>query len=340
MLSATTVAFLGAPFIAIGLAVADVLAGRPRLPRVRLFGLALQYLFNDSVEIVAAPWLWLIAGFGTHIDSKASIRRHARIQRWSIDILARRAERLLGLRIEVEGADQLVGAPVIVLNRHVSLLDASLPALLYGDRYLGDRSTSERYDVRGVIMAEMLADPGFDLIYGRLGSVFINRDRGTDAQAAIQSLGEGLDGASVAGICPEGRLFDSGALERAKVRLGESDPERAERLADLRHVLPPRPGGVISLLRGAPRADVVVVAHAGFEQIPSLSELARTAPVDQAIRVRVRRIPRCEVPGDDAGRMAWLDSEWLSLDAWVDATVQETGVHTDLLTTGTVDHPG
>ena len=195
MLGATAVGLLGAPFIATGLAVADVLAGRPRLPRVRLFGLALQYLFNDSLEIMAAPWLWLIAGFGTHIDSNASMRRHARIQRWSIETLARRAEQLLGLRIEVEGADQLGGAPAIVLNRHVSLLDASLPALLYGDRYLGDRSTAERYDVRGVIMAEMLADPGFDLIYGRLGSVFINRDRGTRAQAAIQSLGESLDGA-------------------------------------------------------------------------------------------------------------------------------------------------
>ena len=124
------------------------------------------------------------------------------------------------------------------------------------------------------------------------------------------------------------------------MRLGESDPERAERLAGLSHVLPPRPGGVISLLRGAPRADVVVLAHAGFEQIPSLSELARTAPVDKAIRVRVRRIPRCEVPEDDAGRVAWLDGEWLSLDAWVDATLKETGAQTDLLTTGPADQPG
>ena len=224
MLGATATAFLLAPLIAGCLIVWDTLSGRLRLPRLRLFGIALQYLFNDTVEILLSPLLWVAAGFGTRLDSPASVRRHARLQRWSIEILARRTEQLLGLRIEVVGDAVLDPAPVIVLSRHASLLDASLPALLY--------SGLPQYSVRGVIMSEMLSDPGFDLLYGRLGSVFINRDRGVQARTAIRALGEGLDDTSVGVICPEGRLFDPAALERALARLTESDPDRA---AGLRH---------------------------------------------------------------------------------------------------------
>ncbi len=315
MLLTTGVAFALAPIIAVSLVLADLTLGRVRLPRLRLFGVVLQYLFNDSVEVLLAPLLWVLAGFGTRIGSRASQRRHARVQRWSIDVLARRADQLLGLRIEVDGTDALRPAPAIVLSRHVSLADASLPVLLYGPD-IG-------YDARGVIMAEMLADPGFDLLYGRLGSVFINRDRSAAAQLAIRQLGEGLDDRSVAVICPEGRLFRPDALERAMARLDESDPVRAERLRVLRHVLPPRPGGVLSLLDGAPDADVVIVAHAGFESIPSVTELSRRAPLDQAIRASVWRVPRSQIPEDPEGRVKWLDDEWLRLDRWVEAQLAE-----------------
>ncbi|MCB9386226.1 MAG: hypothetical protein H6517_00195 [Microthrixaceae bacterium] len=310
MLGATATAFLLAPLIAGCLIVWDTLSGRLRLPRLRLFGIALQYLFNDTVEILLSPLLWVAAGFGTRLDSPASVRRHARLQRWSIEILARRTEQLLGLRIEVVGDAALDPAPVIVLSRHASLLDASLPALLY--------SGLPQYSVRGVIMSEMLSDPGFDLLYGRLGSVFINRDRGVQARTAIRALGEGLDDTSVGVICPEGRLFDPAALERALARLTESDPDRAAGLRHLRHLLPPRPGGVLALLQGAPEADVIVVMHAGFESIPSIAELARHAPLESSIEVGIERFDRADLPTDERGITEWLDQVWLRGDEWVD----------------------
>lgn len=326
MLWVTACAFAFAPFVAPVLVATDLARGRVRLPRLRLYGVALQYLFNDSVEIVLAPALWAAAGFGTRISSRSSQRRHARVQRWSIDVLARRAEQLLGIRVEVAGADALSPAPAIVLSRHVSLADASLPVLLYGPEV--------GYDARGVIMAEMLTDPGFDLLYGRLGSVFVDRDRGDDAQRAIRRLGEGLDDRSVAVICPEGRLFRPVALERALARLEQTDPVRAERLGGLRHVLPPRPGGVLSLLDGAPDADVVVIAHAGFEEVPSVAELSRRAPLDQAIQVAVRRVPRAQIPDDPDGRVKWLDEEWLLLDQWVEQQVHGGGSASRLVAPG------
>ena len=147
-------------------------------------------MINDSIEIALAPVLWVWAGFGTRLDQLSSVRRHERLQAWSIGVMARRAERLLGLRLDLEPGvnDALTPGPVIVVCRHVNIVDASLPTLLY--QRLG-------YRTRGVIMAELLADPGFDLLYRRTGSVFIPRDNGPEsAQDAPppSTRGRRLDG--------------------------------------------------------------------------------------------------------------------------------------------------
>ena len=190
---------------------------------------------------------------------------------------ARRAERLLGLRLDVDPASTaaLTPGPVIVLCRHVNLVDASLATLLY--QRLGYRS-------RGVIMAELLADPDFDLIYTRTGSVFIPRDNGPETIAMIRELGRNADPTTAVVIFPEGRLFRPDRLKRSQARLALENTERAERLASLTHVLPPRPGGVLTLLDTIP-ADVVVIAHSGLDQYPSFTELAKAVPLREPIRV-------------------------------------------------------
>jgi 1-acyl-sn-glycerol-3-phosphate acyltransferase len=160
----------------------------------------MQYAVNDSAEILLAPMLWLVAGCGTRLNRPALIGRHQRLQAWSIEVLARRAERLLGVRLELDATaiNALTPGPVLVLCRHVNIIDASIPTLLY--QRLG-------YHTRGVIMAELLADPGFDLIYRRTGSVFIPRDNGPEAVALLQHLREGIDESTAVVIFPEGRLF-------------------------------------------------------------------------------------------------------------------------------------
>ena len=310
MLGATLAALLAAPVAVPALAVADVLRGRRRVPSVRAYLFALQYGVNDLVEIVLAPLYWVLAGFGRRLDAPRSIARHQRLQWWSLRTLERRAEQLLGLRIVVDPAADaaLAPGPAIVLCRHVSVVDASLPALLY---------LSRGFQVRGVIMAELLADPGFDLLYGRLGSVFVVRDDGASAVAAVRGLGDHLDATTVAAIFPEGRLYRPDVAARAQARLAEREPERAGRLSALRHVLPPRPGGVLALLRAAPAADVVLIEHIGLDAYARAGDLLRAAPLTHPVDVTARRIPRQEIPDDDAGRVAWLDALWLDVDGRV-----------------------
>jgi 1-acyl-sn-glycerol-3-phosphate acyltransferase len=310
MLGATAAATILSPLVIPAALVYDVTNGRDRLPSLRAALFVWQYLLNDSVEILAAPFLWVVGGFGTRLSAEASVRRHERLRRWSVEVMAQRAERLLGVRLECDPdvTAALEPGPLIVCCRHVSLLDSSLPSVLY---------QGQDVHLRGVIMAEMLADPGFDLLYGRLGSVFIPRDNAPEAYLAVAELGAALDERSVAVIFPEGRLFRPEYLERARQRLAERDPERAAGLEGLRHVLPPRPGGLNALLDAAPAADVIFVAHAGLDRYPRFADLARTAPVPDPVRVTAWRISRDDIPNDPAARAAWLDIQWRRVDDWI-----------------------
>ena len=310
MLTVTVVGVLASPAILAAAAVVDLAKGRFRLPTVRVARFLLQYAINDSIEILLAPIYWMLAGFGTRLNEPASIARHERLQQWSISVLARRAERLLGLRLDIDPTSTaaLTPGPVIVLCRHVNVVDASLPTLIY--QRLG-------YRTRGVIMAELLADPGFDLIYSRTGSVFIPRDNGPQALAMLRDLSRGVDATVAVVIFPEGRLFRPDRLERSAIRLAHENEDRARRLISLSHVLPPRPGGVLALLDAVPHADVVVIAHAGLDRFASFAELAKAVPLRDPIRVTAWRLPATDIPAAAADRIRWLDEQWVRVDDWV-----------------------
>jgi 1-acyl-sn-glycerol-3-phosphate acyltransferase len=118
-------------------------------------------------------------------------------------------------------------------------------------------------------------------------------------------------------IFPEGRLFRPDVLERAMGRLAERDPARAERLAGLTHLLPPRPGGLSAMLDAAPGTDVVVINHAGLDRYPTFAELALHVPLTTPLEVTASRIPRADIPDDPADRTEWLDGLWCHMDSWV-----------------------
>ncbi|MEZ5256917.1 MAG: hypothetical protein R2705_08505 [Ilumatobacteraceae bacterium] len=84
MLGATAAAIVLAPLLLPVAAVRDLVRGKRALPTVRGYLFALQYVVNDSIEIVAAGPLWMAAGFGRRLDGDASQRRHERLQAWSI----------------------------------------------------------------------------------------------------------------------------------------------------------------------------------------------------------------------------------------------------------------
>jgi 1-acyl-sn-glycerol-3-phosphate acyltransferase len=307
MLAGTAIACLATPIALPVLAISDLWHGRAHAPSARVYLVAVQYLVNDSIEIVAAPALWIAGGFGTNLQRPASIARHEALQRWSLRTLQRRARQLLDVRLVVDGGEALEPGPVIVLSRHVHAADAALPSYLY--------LVERRWHVRGLMTAELLADPGFDLIYQRTGHVFIDRFHPTAARARIRQLAARLDVRTALVIFPEGRLYRSELRARCLARLAQKQPQRAHQLAGLRYLLPPRPHGVLQLLEAAPDADVIVIAHTGLENIPSLKHLLRRGlPPSISVRVNIRRIPRRQIPTDPDAQIRWLDETWNQLD--------------------------
>jgi len=86
--------------------------------------------------------------------------------------------------------------------------------------------------------------------------------------------------------------------------------------AGYRRVLPPRPGGTLTLL-DATEADVVVLAHSGLEGFSSLAEIWSGGLVGSRIDVRFWRVPRSEIPQSREMRTEWLFDLWSEIDAWV-----------------------
>lgn len=310
MLSTTAAAVVGLPIWMPAAVIFDLVRGKRRLPTVRAGKFALRYLVNDSAEIVLAPFLWL----GARTGSSRGIERYRSVQRWSIRSLAAAADRDIGVRLDPTATVPVDphSGPYIVLCRHTSMLDSSVASLLFG--------LDSPWNIRSIATADALADPGFDLIYPPLGTVFIDRDEGASARRVIAGFAR-FDGPDdIVTIFPEGQLFRPSALTRSLDRLAERHPERAERLAGLRHVLPPRPGGTIALLEALPDADVLVIGHQGFERAASIPEMARNAPLDTTVRLSIRHVPRSDVPESTDDRIAWLDRLWTDLDDWVAAT--------------------
>ena len=71
MLAVTALGLAATPIILAVSAVADLGRGRRRLPTVRVALFSLQYAINDTVEIVLAPVLWLIAGWAPGSTARA-----------------------------------------------------------------------------------------------------------------------------------------------------------------------------------------------------------------------------------------------------------------------------
>ena len=294
------------------LAIIDLVRGRPRLPLVRGWVFAVAYGVLESAMLVVVALMWLASGCGVWIRSRPSMRAHRRLQRWWVGRLLGLLESMLGLRFSIEGTEQLVPGPLIVLGRHVSLVDTLFPALALSDSGLA---------LRYVLKRELEVVPLLDVVGHRLPNYFADRS-GADTErelAALAALGSDLGANDSVVIFPEGTRGTAERRARAVARLGEHHPELVERAGGLRHTMPPRWGGTFALLDAAPDADVVVFAHHGLAGLRGLRAILAALPFRRPVRVELWRIPRAEIPEGRDERREWLYDLWVRLDDWVEA---------------------
>jgi len=242
----------------------------------------------------------------------AWIERFFRLQCAWLGALFRGGVVMFGMKVETEGEACLPGGPLLVFMRHASTADVVLGNVLVSAR--------NGLVLRYVLKRELLWDPCLDVAGHRLVNCFIRRGSGNAEReiAAVRSLGEGLGPRDGVLIYPEGTRFTPDKQERALARIrATGHAERIARAEKLAHVLPPRLGGPVALLDAAPHADVLFVAHTGFEGARTMGDFLGGALVGTTLRVKFWRVAARDVPSEAEARERWLFDQWQHVDAIV-----------------------
>lgn len=199
----------------------------------------------------------------------------------------------------------LDGPAAIVLPRHTSIGDTVLPLVFY--------AAQRNFAVRYVLKRELLLDPCLDIVGNRLPNVFLDRasDEMTLELDALQSLANSAGERDALIIYMEGTRFSSRKLDRIVSRLESSDSELA---AGWETVLPPRMGGALALIEGAPEKDLLFFAHTGFEGAGSFAALFNGSWLDGRVRLCFWRIKAADIPRDIQARRAMLLAQWRHMD--------------------------
>jgi len=232
-----------------------------------------------------------------------------RLQQWWANAILRAASRLLELDIEIENADAALPGPTILLMRHASILDTLLPSVYV--------QGPTQWRVRYILKQELLFDPCLDIVGNALPNYFVDRtgDRPREFEgirALVQDLGD--DGVL---IYPEGTRFSGEKLARARQRVRAQAPELAGAADALTHVLPPRPGGVLTLLDALPDVDCAILAHQGLEGLQKVKDVFSGSVIGSRVRGKVWRVRRSNIPATDEERIRWLYEQWSRVDAFV-----------------------
>ena len=307
---------LGAPLLVVlspllfGItALADIVTGPRRMRWSRLLAMGIHYVVLGWLGLVAGGALWVATGFGLFMSSRWARRLHYRFQQWWTGAVLAGVQRWLGARISIEDGHLASEGPMIVAARHASFFDAVLPTVVLG-RHSAELS-------RHVLKVELTWEPLLDLFGHRHPNHFVRRggpDRHEEL-AAIAALGRDA-GTDALVIFPEGTFRTAGRAARIMERFAEREPHRAQRL-DLDHLLPARPGGIGTLLDTRPDADLVLIAHTGFEPFGSFRAIVANVPFRQPVEIRVWRVAASDLAADHEERMVAIDHWWQKMDDWI-----------------------
>jgi 1-acyl-sn-glycerol-3-phosphate acyltransferase len=304
-------------WVAVPLWVVGAVALSPLLPGrwrpLRLAWVIVLALTCEALLLVVLLGLWFSSGFGRRIRTPYFEGIHYDLVQGLMWVLFQEARRVLALEIVTEGpdADAHPGMPLIVACRHAGPGDSF--TLIHALMHWYQR------EPRVVLKDTLRWDPCVDVLLARLPATFIGPRRGMNLEDEIAELAHDLDENDAFVIFPEGGNFTPERRERAIARLRKLGFERMARRAErMRHVLAPKPGGLLAALDAAPTADVVLVAHTGLDHMLTVRDVWRELPMDKQIIMRWWSVPREEIPHGEDAQIEWLFGWWERIDAWVE----------------------
>jgi 1-acyl-sn-glycerol-3-phosphate acyltransferase len=299
------------PLLLAGAATVDLalwIARRKSWVGVRLVAMAWWFLFGELRGVLGLALIGL-ASFGR--DSRTRRFRVYRLrQLWAGGHLAG-VRRLFGLRFAVEGLEDVAPGPVLILMRHASIIDNTMPDALVG--------TTHGLGLRFVLKRELEMLPTIDIGGRWVPTNFVRRGSGdTDRELVdLRKLALDLDPHEGILIYPEGTRHTDAKLARAQELIAERQPHLAPLADRLHHVLPPRLGGPVALLEAARGTDVVFCGHVGLDGFEYIRDIWSGELVGGTVKVRFWRHAAAEVPEDRDALVEWLYERWQVLDDWI-----------------------
>jgi 1-acyl-sn-glycerol-3-phosphate acyltransferase len=293
------------------------LDARRRILRTTAFGAA--YCTVELITIARAGGLWLrwsVPGPWRTGSQARWVADNQALLGWALGRVLGAAGRCMGFEVVLDDAAepaQLTGTePVLVLARHGGP----------GDSFALVHMLLTRYDRRVfIVLKEILQlDPVLDVLLNRLGSYFLP-SKAAPGEVLAERLAEltrQLGNGDALLIFPEGGNWTP-TRRRRSIRhlLATHGPAAARTATLLTNVLPPRPAGVLACIDARPDIAIVVVAHAGLDRIVTARQAWDQLPLSTPMTVRAW--PAAPVPTGEDARMAWLTTEWATVDEWVEA---------------------
>lgn len=276
---------------------------------VRLLAMLWWFLFGELRGVTGLFGIWLLS---RGRDSALRRRRVYRFKRFWLGGHLGAIRRLFGLQFEIDGLELAGPGPLVLLIRHASIIDNTLPDVIVG--------RAHQLGFRFVIKRELELLPTIDIGGRWVPTMFVRRGSSdTDAELMrMRQLAIDLGADEGLLIYPEGTRCTAEKLARAKQVLAERQPEVAPLAVGLRHVLPPRLGGTVALLEAARGADVVVFGHVGLDGFEYISDIWGGGLVGGTVRMKFWRHPGSDVPEERAEMIEWLYGRWQELDDWIE----------------------
>jgi 1-acyl-sn-glycerol-3-phosphate acyltransferase len=306
MALAAAVAGLGVVGSLLGLAAVP-LDRRARILRTSVFLVAYALLEVIVPLLLLGTWLLRVARL---TDGAADLKAVGR----SLDILLGVGRVVCGFRTDLEEPSALgplaVDDPVLILARHGGIGDSFALVHLLITRF----GRQPRVILKGVLTW----DPMLDVALSRLGACWIGRSTEGN-RARIARLAEDVRPGDAILLFPEGGNWTPGRRLSIMARHWKAGRSDALKVASLMtRVLPPKPGGVLACLGARPELPVVVMAHAGLDQITSFSRLWQTLPF--SVPMRIRWWPAAPAPFGEDERERWLTAEWAIVEEWIEGS--------------------
>lgn len=299
------------PVLLIGAVAVDLaLWLRRRKPwmAVRLLAMLWWFLAGELYGLLGLLGIWLASA------GRDSARRRDRVfrlkRRWLGSHLAG-IRVLFGLRFHIEGLELAGPGPVLVMIRHASIIDNTLPDVIVG--------RAHGIGFRFIIKRELQMLPTIDIGGRWVPTLFVRRASG-DTGAEVERMRElTVDLSAHDGllIYPEGTRWTPEKLARAKQIIAERQPDIAPLAARLCNLLPPRLGGTVELLESARDADVVIFGHHGLDGFEYISDIWSGGLVGTTVRMKFWRFSAADVPRERDKLIEWLYERWQELDDWI-----------------------